>query len=79
MRTLINGGRLEAHVYMERIPIEHVPKDEKECDKWMYDLFEKKVSVICFVISNNDCTICLMYTYFKFKKPTNIKKKISSV
>lgn len=44
MRTLLNGGRLEAHVYMERIPIEHVPLDEKECDKWMYDLFEKKVS-----------------------------------
>jgi len=41
----LNGRRFEAHVYMERIPIEQVPEDEKECEKWMYDIFEKKVII----------------------------------
>lgn len=41
--ALLNGHRLEAHVYMERIPIEQVPEGDKACEKWMYDIFEKKV------------------------------------
>lgn len=28
---------------MERIPIDQVPKDDKACEKWMYEMFEKKV------------------------------------
>lgn len=45
LQGVLNGHRLEAHVYMERIPIEQVPEGEKECEKWMYDLFEKKVII----------------------------------
>ncbi|XP_050419796.1 1-acyl-sn-glycerol-3-phosphate acyltransferase delta-like [Adelges cooleyi] len=40
--NLFNARKIEAHVYMERIPIEQIPNDEKECDKWMYTLYEKK-------------------------------------
>lgn len=28
---------------MERIPIEQVPEEDKACEKWMYDMYEKKV------------------------------------
>jgi len=41
--ALLNGHQLEAHVYMERIPIEQVPEGDKASEKWMYDIFEKKV------------------------------------
>jgi len=37
---------------MERIPIEQVPEDEKECEKWMYDLFEKKVISFNVILSD---------------------------
>jgi len=30
---------------MERIPIEQVPDGDKPCEKWMYDMYEKKVIV----------------------------------
>uniref|UniRef100_A0A2S2Q061 1-acyl-sn-glycerol-3-phosphate acyltransferase delta n=1 Tax=Sipha flava TaxID=143950 RepID=A0A2S2Q061_9HEMI len=43
LKALLNGRRLEAHIYMERIPIEQIPVNDKECDKWMYNIYEKKV------------------------------------
>lgn len=46
LRGLFCGNSLEAYLYMERIPIDQVPNDEKECDKWMYDIFEKKVGLL---------------------------------
>ncbi|VVC31726.1 Acyltransferase, C-terminal domain,Phospholipid/glycerol acyltransferase [Cinara cedri] len=54
LTTLLNGGRLEAHVFMERIPIEQVPQDEKECDKWMYDVFEKKDKIMVSYVNTGD-------------------------
>lgn len=61
LRALLNGQRLEAHVYIERIPIEQVPENDKECDKWMYELYEKKVIIhILYII------ICLIFrNYFE--------------
>lgn len=47
LKALFNGHQLEAHIYMERIPTEQIPEDEKECEKWMYDIFEKKVIINC--------------------------------
>lgn len=54
LRGLLNGHRLEAHVYMERIPIEQVPEDEKECEKWMYDIFEKKDKMMVSFVNTGD-------------------------
>lgn len=53
LKALLNGRRLEAHIYMERIPIEQVPVNDKECDKWMYNLYEKKV--MARLITNRIC------------------------
>lgn len=41
---MLKGKPFEAHVYMERIPVEQIPVGEKECDKWLNEIFEKKVS-----------------------------------
>lgn len=57
LKAILNGHRFEAHVYMERIPIEQVPENEKECEKWMLDVFEKKVIVLTALLFN--VLICL--------------------
>jgi len=54
LKGVLNGHRLEAHVYMERIPIEQVPEDEKECEKWMYDMFEKKDKLMVSFVNTGD-------------------------
>lgn len=46
LKNLLKGKQLDAHIYMERIPVEQIPNDQKECDKWMYEVFEKKVTII---------------------------------
>jgi len=54
LRALFNGQRLEAHVYMERIPIDQIPKDDKGCEKWMYDIFEKKDKMMVSFLKTGD-------------------------
>ncbi|XP_050053412.1 1-acyl-sn-glycerol-3-phosphate acyltransferase delta-like isoform X2 [Aphis gossypii] len=54
LRALLNGQRLEAHVYIERIPIEQVPENDKECDKWMYELYEKKDKMMVSFFNTGD-------------------------
>jgi len=54
LRALLNGQRLEAHVYMERIPIEKVPENNKECEKWMYDIYEKKDKLMVSFLNTGD-------------------------
>lgn len=63
LKALLCGHKLEAHIYMERIPIEQIPKDEKDCEKWMYDIFEKKVIInfINFIINIYIYIICIIY------------------
>lgn len=35
---------MNAHLYIERIPVEKVPEDEGEAAKWLHELFVVKVS-----------------------------------
>jgi len=53
---------------MERIPVEKIPENDKECDKWMYDMYEKKVIVhifyiTCLLFENNFKHLQLKITY----------------
>ncbi|XP_015377754.1 PREDICTED: 1-acyl-sn-glycerol-3-phosphate acyltransferase delta-like, partial [Diuraphis noxia] len=54
LRALLSGQRLEAHVYMERIPIEQVPEGDKACEKWMYDMYEKKDKMMVSFFNTGD-------------------------
>lgn len=56
MKALFNGRQLEAHVYIERIPIEQVPVGSQECEKWLYELYAKKVTMY-----NIHIVHCLIY------------------
>ncbi|CAK9822275.1 1-acyl-sn-glycerol-3-phosphate acyltransferase gamma [Anthophora retusa] len=42
MTNLLLGKRIEAHLYMQRIPIEEVPEDDEGAAKWLYNLYKKK-------------------------------------
>lgn len=54
LRALLSGQRFEAHVYMERIPIEQVPDGDKPCEKWMYDMYEKKDKMMVSFFNTGD-------------------------
>ncbi|XP_039293293.1 1-acyl-sn-glycerol-3-phosphate acyltransferase gamma [Nilaparvata lugens] len=40
--SMLKGKPLEAHMYIERIPISQVPDDEEEAANWLRDLYLKK-------------------------------------
>ncbi|KOC70185.1 1-acyl-sn-glycerol-3-phosphate acyltransferase gamma [Habropoda laboriosa] len=42
MTNLLMGKRLEAHLYMHRIPLEEVPEDEEAAAEWLNNLYKKK-------------------------------------
>lgn len=41
--NLLLGKRIEAHIYMNRIPMGDVPKTEAEQDQFLKEMFERKV------------------------------------
>lgn len=43
-QTLTQARKVAAHIYMRRIPFEEIPEDNDEAVKFLYDLFERKVS-----------------------------------
>ncbi|XP_050537687.1 1-acyl-sn-glycerol-3-phosphate acyltransferase delta-like [Daktulosphaira vitifoliae] len=54
MFNLLNSQKLEVHVYMERISIEQIPKEVKDCDNWMNNLFVKKDKLMDSFIKTGD-------------------------
>ncbi|CAG2060647.1 unnamed protein product, partial [Timema podura] len=42
MRMLL-GLPVEAHLYVERIPLEQIPEAEEACAQWLHELYQKKV------------------------------------
>ncbi|KAJ2939681.1 hypothetical protein O0L34_g14400 [Tuta absoluta] len=40
--SLLFGKPVQAHMYIERIPVEKVPVDDAEASKWLHDLFVVK-------------------------------------
>uniref|UniRef100_A0A1B6DHQ2 Phospholipid/glycerol acyltransferase domain-containing protein n=1 Tax=Clastoptera arizonana TaxID=38151 RepID=A0A1B6DHQ2_9HEMI len=42
MMNLLFGKPIEAHLLIERIPLEEVPEKEEEAAKWLHDLYVKK-------------------------------------
>jgi lysophosphatidic acid acyltransferase/lysophosphatidylinositol acyltransferase len=45
MTDLLLGKRVQAHLYIGRIPLDKVPVEEEACAQWLYQLYEKKVTV----------------------------------
>lgn len=43
MSNLLLGRKLEAHLYMQRIPLSEVPESEEGLTQWMHELYDKKV------------------------------------
>nr|CAD7576592.1 unnamed protein product [Timema californicum] len=41
MRMLL-GLPVEAHLYVERIPLEQIPEEEEACARWLHELYQKK-------------------------------------
>lgn len=41
--TILNGETLEAHLYIRRIPFNEVPKSEEKVNKFVNDMFLRKV------------------------------------
>lgn len=44
MTDLLLGKRVQAHLYIDRIPLDQVPVEEEACAQWLYQLYEKKVT-----------------------------------
>lgn len=49
MRNLLLGKPIEAHMYINRIPMDQVPEDEEACAKWLHQLYVHKVHCIVFI------------------------------
>jgi len=45
MTDLLLGKSVQAHLYMCRIPLDQVPVDEEACAQWLYELYQKKVTI----------------------------------
>lgn len=45
------GGKMEAHIYLRRIPFEKVPLDEKKATQLLYDIFVRKVNNISISVN----------------------------
>ncbi|UJR37542.1 hypothetical protein I4U23_030244 [Adineta vaga] len=42
-RTLLEGRRCKAQLYVKRIPVSQIPyEDEKQCAQWLHELFQEK-------------------------------------
>uniref|UniRef100_U3KCF1 1-acyl-sn-glycerol-3-phosphate acyltransferase delta n=2 Tax=Ficedula albicollis TaxID=59894 RepID=U3KCF1_FICAL len=39
---VLNGKKYHADLYVRRIPLEDVPKDEQECSTWLHKLYQEK-------------------------------------
>ncbi|XP_034239160.1 1-acyl-sn-glycerol-3-phosphate acyltransferase gamma-like [Thrips palmi] len=44
--SLLNGKHVEAHMYMQRIPVEEVPDNDEAAAKWLHDLYVKKDKMV---------------------------------
>ncbi|PSN36531.1 1-acyl-sn-glycerol-3-phosphate acyltransferase delta [Blattella germanica] len=42
MTDLLLGKKVQAHLYIDRIPLEQVPEEEEECSQWLFQLYQKK-------------------------------------
>lgn len=42
MTNLLHGKKVNAHIYMKRIPMEDVPKTEEEQDVFLKEMFKRK-------------------------------------
>lgn len=40
--NLLKAKYVEAHMYMQRIPLEEIPEDDEGAAKWLHDLYLKK-------------------------------------
>lgn len=43
LTSLLFGKPVQAHLYIERIPVEKVPENEEEASKWLHQLYVIKV------------------------------------
>ncbi|XP_049793945.1 1-acyl-sn-glycerol-3-phosphate acyltransferase gamma-like [Schistocerca nitens] len=42
INNFLQGKSVEAHLYIDRIPVEEVPTKEEECAAWLHQLYQKK-------------------------------------
>ncbi|XP_063220016.1 1-acyl-sn-glycerol-3-phosphate acyltransferase gamma-like isoform X2 [Bacillus rossius redtenbacheri] len=54
VNQMLYGKPVEAHMYVERIPLEDVPEEEEACAQWLHQLYQKKDSMTDSFIRNND-------------------------
>jgi len=45
MTDLLLGKSVQAHLYICRIPLDQVPVEEEACAQWLYELYQKKVTM----------------------------------
>ena len=67
MTDLLLGKSVQAHLYICRIPLDQVPLEEEACAQWLYELYQKKVTMphITYVVClKSKCTdflfMCLL-------------------
>lgn len=46
IKSLLEAKYVEAHMYMQRIPLEEVPEDDEGAAKWLRDLYVKKDKMV---------------------------------
>ncbi|XP_066991804.2 1-acyl-sn-glycerol-3-phosphate acyltransferase gamma [Anabrus simplex] len=42
VNDLLMGKKVEAHMFVERIPLSEVPEGDEECAQWLHQLYERK-------------------------------------
>ena len=43
MMNLLMGKKVEAHMYMRRIPLSEVPEGDEEAAAWVHEVYQRKV------------------------------------
>jgi lysophosphatidic acid acyltransferase/lysophosphatidylinositol acyltransferase len=56
MTDLLLGKKVQAHLYIGRIPLDLIPVEEEACAQWLYQLYQKKVTVLCTICELCPCT-----------------------
>jgi hypothetical protein len=71
MTDLLLGKSVQAHLYICRIPLDQVPVEEQACAQWLYELYQKKVTMphITYKVETLSTYFCMagfvFHAYYK--------------
>lgn len=54
MKNVLLGKKISASMFMERIPIDTIPTDEKLASQWLHDLYKKKDAMLDSFLETGD-------------------------